>query len=118
MNPPTNPSAAATTPARWMTASRPAKAWRSSAVSSGACTAVEASTREESWDRAVHRAKGWLSAVHDAIDLGTKDESALVEPLRMLLLARANHLQALMDTNMTRAELARLTGWENAAPPS
>jgi outer membrane protein TolC len=80
--------------------------------------AVEASTREESWDRAVHRAKGWLVAVRDAIDLGTKEESALVEPLRMVVLARANQLQALMDTNMTRAELARLTGRANAVPPS
>ncbi len=80
--------------------------------------AVEASAREESWARAVHRAKGWLAAVRDAIDLGTKDESALVEPLRLYVSARANQLQALMDTNMTRAELARLTGWENAAPPS
>jgi hypothetical protein len=35
-----------------------------------------------------------------------------------MVLARANQLQALMDTNSTRAELARLTGWENAAPPS
>ena len=66
----------------------------------------------------MHRAKGWLAAVRDAIDLGTKDESALVEPLRLYVSARANQLQALMDTNMTRAELARLTGWENAAPPS
>jgi len=80
--------------------------------------AAEAGTREESWDRAVRRAKGWLVAVHDAIELGTKEESALVEPLRILVLARANQLQALMDMNMTRAELARLTGWENAAPPS
>jgi outer membrane protein TolC len=74
--------------------------------------AVEASTREESWDRAFHRAKGWVAAVRDAVDLGTKDDSALVEPLRILLQARANQLQALMDTNMTRAELARLTGWD------
>jgi outer membrane protein TolC len=80
--------------------------------------AVEASAREESWERAVHRAKGWVAAVRDAIELGTKDESALVEPLRHFVQARANQLQALMDTNMTRAELARLTGWENAAPPS
>jgi outer membrane protein TolC len=80
--------------------------------------AVEASTREESWDRAVHRLRGWVSAVHDAIELGTKDESALVEPLRLLVQARANQLQALMDANMTRADLARLSGWEAAAPPS
>jgi len=80
--------------------------------------AVEASAREASWDHAVHRARGWLVAVRDAIDLGTKEENALVEPLRLYVSARANQLQALMDTNMTRAELARLTGWENAAPPS
>jgi hypothetical protein len=70
--------------------------------------AVEASEREESWDRAFHRAKGWLVAVQDAIELGTKEESALVEPLRLMVLARANQL--LMDTNLTRAELARLAG--------
>lgn len=87
-------------------------------VEAAYAAAVEASTREETWGRAVHRAKGWLVAVRDAIDLGTKDESALIEPLRTMLLARANQLQALLDTNMTRAELARLTGWENAAPPS
>lgn len=87
-------------------------------VEAAYAAAVEASAREATWERAVHRAKSWVVAVHDAMDLGTKDESALVEPLRVLMLARANHLQALMDTNMTRAELARLTGWENAAPPS
>lgn len=80
--------------------------------------AVEASTREESWSRAVHRANGWLVSVNEAIELGTKDETAMLEPLRILVVARANQLQALLDTNMTRAELARLTGWENAAPPS
>jgi outer membrane protein TolC len=85
-------------------------------VEAAYAAAVEASTREETWARAVHRAKGWIVAVRDAIDLGTKDESALVEPLRTMLLARANHLQALMDTNLTRAELTRLTGWEDATP--
>jgi hypothetical protein len=33
-----------------------------------------------------------------------------------MLVARANQLQALMDTNMTRAELTRLTGWDDATP--
>ncbi len=81
-------------------------------VEAAHAAAVEAATREENWDRAVRRAKSWIVAVQDAIDLGTKDERALVEPLRIYVLARASQLQALMDTHMTRAELARVTGWE------
>ncbi|WP_394840691.1 TolC family protein [Pendulispora brunnea] len=81
--------------------------------------AVEANERAERWERAVHRAKGWIVQVENAMDLGTKDERALVEPLRILVSARANYNQALMDQNMTRAELARVSGIddvESAAP--
>jgi outer membrane protein TolC len=79
--------------------------------------AVEANTRESGWDQAVHRAKGWIASVQDAIDLGNKDERTLVEPLRIFVFARANQLQALMDTLMTRAELTRLSGWEPPRRP-
>ncbi len=78
--------------------------------------AVEANAREQIWDRSEHRAKRWISSVQDAIDLGTKDERALVEPLRVYVFARANHIQALMDVNLALSELARITGWEAAAP--
>jgi outer membrane protein TolC len=80
-------------------------------------TAAEAKAREENWDRAEHRAKRWISSVQDAIDLGTKEERYLIEPLRAYVFARANHVQALMDFNVALSELARVTGWEPAAPP-
>jgi outer membrane protein TolC len=79
--------------------------------------ALEASAREQNWDRAEHRAKRWISSVQDAVDLGTKDERYIVEPLRAYVFARANHVQALMDLNVALSELARVTGWEAAAPP-
>lgn len=85
-------------------------------VENAHAVAVEASTREEIWERAEHRAKRWISMVQDAMDLGTKDERALIEPLRTYVFARANHVQALMDYNIALSELARVTGWDAAAP--
>jgi outer membrane protein TolC len=76
---------------------------------------VEANTREQNWDRAEHRAKKWISSTQDAIDLGTKDERFLIEPLRAFVFARVNHAQALMDLNVNLAELARTTGWDGLA---
>ncbi|MBX3189372.1 MAG: TolC family protein [Labilithrix sp.] len=87
-------------------------------VENAYATAVEAKTREENWDRAEHRAKRWISSVQDAIDLGTKDERYLIEPLRAYVFARANHVLALQDFNVALSELARVTGWEAAAPTS
>jgi outer membrane protein TolC len=77
---------------------------------------VEAKTREESWDRAEHLAKQWISIVQDHIDLGTWDENYLVEPLRLYASARINHLQAIYDYNVTMSALAQASGWETAAP--
>lgn len=77
---------------------------------------VEAKAREETWDRAEHRARRWISSTQDAIDLGTKDERFLIEPLRVYVFARANHAQSLMDFNVSMSELARVTGWDAAAP--
>ncbi len=77
---------------------------------------VEAKTREENWDRAEHRAKRWISSIQDAIDLGTKDERFLIEPLRAYVFARALHAQALMDYHVALSDLARVTGWDAAAP--
>lgn len=79
-------------------------------------SASEAKAREENWDRAEHRAKRWISSVQDAIDLGTKDERYIIEPLRAYVFARANHVQALQDFNLALSELARITGWDSAAP--
>lgn len=85
-------------------------------VENAYAAAVEAKSREETWDRAEHRSKRWISSTQDAIDLGTKDERSLLEPLRTFVYARANHAQALMDVHVTLAELARVTGWDALAP--
>jgi outer membrane protein TolC len=78
--------------------------------------AVEAKGREEAWARAESRSRQWISTVQDAIDLGTKDERALSEPLRAYVNARLNHLYALMDLSVALSDLARVTGWDAAAP--
>jgi hypothetical protein len=78
--------------------------------------AEEARKREEAWARIEHRAKEWIVTVQDAIDLGSKDERALLEPLRTYVDARINHVWALYDSNLTMSDLARATGWDAAAP--
>jgi outer membrane protein TolC len=78
--------------------------------------ALEAKTREEKWDRAEHLAKQWISMAQDHIDLGTWDENALFEPLRLYGGARINHLRALMDYNVTMSALAQASGWDSVAP--
>ena len=77
---------------------------------------VEAKTREENWDRAEHRSKRWISSVSDAIDLGTKDERFLFEPLRAFVYARANHATAIMDVYVNMSELGRVSGWDAIVP--
>jgi outer membrane protein TolC len=79
-------------------------------------TVLEAKNREENWNNAEHRTKQWISTVQDAIDLGSKDEKALIEPLRGYMDARVNHVYALMDVNVALSELARVSGWDAAAP--
>jgi len=78
--------------------------------------AVEAKGREESWDKSEHVAKQWLAIYQDHIDLGTWDERGLLEPLRVYGGARANHLYALMDYEVALANLALVSGWDEAAP--
>jgi outer membrane protein TolC len=85
-------------------------------VENAYASAVEASKREEAWARAESRTRQWISTVQDRIDLGTLDERALTEPLRAYVNARINHNYALMDSNITRSELARVTGWDAIAP--
>jgi outer membrane protein TolC len=87
-------------------------------VENAYASVIEAKTREENWDRAEHRSKRWISMTQDAMDLGTKDERFIIEPLRAYVFARANHVQALMDLHVTLSELARVTGWDAAAPPA
>jgi outer membrane protein TolC len=85
-------------------------------VENAHATAVEAKNREEAWARAEDIGKQWIATVQDSIDLGTADERTLLEPLRIWGNARINHLQALMDLNLAMADLARVSGWDSAAP--
>lgn len=78
--------------------------------------ALEAKTREEAWSRAESRSRQWISTVQDAVDLGTKDERALTEPLRAYVNARISHIYAMMDYSVALSDLARVTGWDSAAP--
>lgn len=79
-------------------------------------TALEAKNREQAWDEAERRTKTWISSTQDAIDLGNKDENALLEPLRNYVNAKVSHLYALLDYNIAMSELARVSGWDSAAP--
>ncbi|WP_394829850.1 TolC family protein [Pendulispora albinea] len=77
---------------------------------------LDARRREQMWAKAEHKAKGWISSVQDAIDLGTKDEKQLTEPLRVFVDSRLSHMTATMDYNLALADLARVSGWDAAAP--
>jgi len=85
-------------------------------VESAYAAMLETRKREEMWARAEHKAKGWIASVQDAIDLGTKDEGAIMEPLRSFVDSRMNHIQALVEYYITLSELARVSGWDAAAP--
>jgi multidrug efflux system outer membrane protein len=78
--------------------------------------AVEAKAREETWDKAEHETKEWISIAQDHIELGTWDEKTLMEPLRAYGNARVQHLYALMDYNIAMSSLALASGWDSAAP--
>lgn len=77
---------------------------------------VEAKGREEAWSRAEHKAKRWIATINGQLDLGTADEKALVEPLKAYINARAQHLIAIMDCNVTMSQLALSSGWDSSAP--
>lgn len=85
-------------------------------VENAHAAAVETKNRAEAWERAEHRAKQWIATVQDAIDLGSQDEKALLEPLRAFANARIAHLTALMDYNNALSWLAVTCGWDGAAP--
>jgi outer membrane protein TolC len=85
-------------------------------VENAYASALEARTREEHWDRAEHRARQWIATIESQVDLGTKDERALIEPLRAYVFTRLEHLRAMNDANISLSELARVSGWDAAAP--
>jgi len=85
-------------------------------VESAYANALEAQRREEAWEDAEKKSRQWISIIRNRIELGTTDEKALTEPLRVYVNARLQHNQALMDMNVTLSELARVTGWDAIAP--
>lgn len=85
-------------------------------VENAYASVVEAKNREERWDHAEHKTKQWIVDVQSAMDLGTKDERALMEPLRWYVNTKFEHNRALMDLNIALSELARVSGWDSAAP--
>jgi len=78
--------------------------------------AVEANGREAAWAKAEHIAKRWISTVQDSVDIGSSDERTLLDPLRVYGNARVQHLQALMDCNVTMSSLALASGWDASGP--
>lgn len=85
-------------------------------VENAYASALEARTREEHWDAAEHMARTWIATIESQIDLGTKDDHALMEPLRSYVYTRSEHLRAMNDANVNLSELARASGWDTSAP--
>lgn len=77
---------------------------------------VEAKARVDRWGHMTRTARKWIATVQDSIELGTRDQRALLEPVRYYVDARSQELWALHDLNVQMSELARMTGWDNAAP--
>ncbi|MFI5298428.1 MAG: TolC family protein [Polyangiales bacterium] len=81
-------------------------------VESAYATAKDASAREKSYGEAEHLAKRWVAAISTAIELGTREERELIEPLRAFLTNRFAHLQAIMDLDVAISSLTVATGDE------
>lgn len=77
---------------------------------------VEAKARVDRWGHMTRTSRKWIATVQDMIELGTRDQRALLEPVRYYVDSRSQELWALHDLNVQMSELARLTGWDNAAP--
>jgi outer membrane protein TolC len=77
---------------------------------------VDATAREHAYGLAERTAKQWMIAIQQGIEVGTKEESDLVDPARQYALQRFSHLQAMMDVNLAWAQMAVVTGDEQFAP--
>lgn len=72
--------------------------------------------RVDAYSRAVKHAKRWFIMVQEAIDVGTREESDLLDPARQYALQRFNLLNATMELDMAMSRLAKATGWNAIAP--
>jgi outer membrane protein TolC len=77
---------------------------------------VDALARERAYGSAQRTARQWIIAVQQSIDVGTKDESDLVDAARQWATQRYNHLNATMDLNVAWSNLALATAWDDVAP--
>ncbi|HKQ71413.1 MAG TPA: TolC family protein [Polyangiaceae bacterium] len=77
---------------------------------------VDAVAREQAYGSAERTAKQWIIAVQQGIDVGTKEDSDLVDAARQWATQRFNHLTATMDLNVAWSNLALATAWDEIAP--
>ncbi|HWL84671.1 MAG TPA: TolC family protein [Polyangiaceae bacterium] len=79
-------------------------------------TVLEARNREQRYDHAERITKQWLTKVEGEVERGSKDVKDVMDPLRAYFDIRTSHLTALMDYSIALSDLARVTGWDTAAP--
>jgi outer membrane protein TolC len=81
-------------------------------VETAYATAKDATEREKTYGEAEKLAKRWVAAISTAIEIGTREERELIEPLRAFLTNRFAHLQAIMDLDVALSSLTVATGDE------
>jgi len=77
---------------------------------------VDWKKRLEAFTQAEGYARKWLATVQQAIDVGTMEETDLLEPARRWAENRFSRLHATMEYNLALSKLARVTGWDAVAP--
>jgi len=77
---------------------------------------VDWQKRLDTYFKAAKYAKRWLVTVQQAIDIGTMEESDLVDPSKAYAEHRYNVFKATMEYNLALAKLAQKTGWDAIAP--
>jgi outer membrane protein TolC len=78
---------------------------------------IEARKRVELYREASKLARQWMVRVGQAIEVGTMDEKALIEPAREYATQKYNYLSALHDYNIAMATLTLKTGWNKILEP-
>lgn len=76
----------------------------------------DALAREQAYGQAAKVAKRWMIGIQTGIDVGTREETEMIDAARQYALQRYNHLNATMDVNVAWANLSLATGWEDIAP--
>lgn len=75
---------------------------------------TEVRRRLELADRGQRVARGWLNAVRQNMDLGTVEARDLVDSARSYFELRLAYFQAIMDFNITQAQLRRAAGMDQS----